>query len=652
MTDATKSTRRRWVVPIAALSVALALAVVFRVELTGWILGRSIERSTTLAVPLEDMTLRAGLHPDPPRQEDNRLVLFLEDANGTLVTDAEIGVRTFMPAMGAMPQMGSAATVERTLDGGYEASFDLAMGGSWTLIVTIDAGSGPTETRLGFTVGSKGLKLQSADGESAAEDDDAIAYYTCPMHTSVKADAPGQCPICSMDLTPVTHGELKSGILRVDFERLQRIGVRFTKVEREALTRTITTVGEVVLDENRLRDVTVRTAGWVDKLYVEETGELVQRGQALLELYSPEILTGAEELLAARRATSSAKDRLVSAAERKLSLLGMTRAQIAQLVRREQARDRITIAAPTGGYVIEKNVVEGNRVEADTAMFRIADLSEVWIDAQIYEADLPLVKTGQPAQVSLAFVPGRHFVGAIDYVHPRLDPRTRTVRARIVLPNPELVLRPGMFADVDIEVDLGERLVVPQEAVIYAGPRRLVFVDIGDGRLQPRPVSTGVQVPGLVEIVSGVALGERIVASGNFLIAAESRIRSATTIWASTDDDEAAGPTSDEPEASARASTTHESEATTGASTTDETEAPAPERSQRKPAAPAPTKSRPTPRSKPPDPPDEHAHAHDKPSKDAPTIYTCPMHPQVQETSPGQCPICHMDLVAKPRGEK
>jgi Cu(I)/Ag(I) efflux system membrane fusion protein len=582
MTTETPKKLRRLIVPAAVLIAALALAATFRAELVAWFGGEATTSDESAGVTgrLGVATVTVTLDPDPPRQSGNRLNLHLVDADAQPLSDAELEVAYFMPAMGAMPEMRGRADVAARGDGRYEARFDLPMSGTWELIVSADLGDGLAAAHFGLTVGSKGLTSKD-DATTGAGD--KIAHYTCSMHPSVKSDEPGKCPICSMDLTPVTKGEQASGVLRLDGERSQRVGVRYTSVARAKLSRSVVAVGEVNADENRLTDITLRTAGWIDRLHVEETGEYVERGQALLELYSPEVLTASEEVLAARRATGTARERLVAGADRKLLLLGVTPGQLRRLVARGKARDRISVSSPTSGYVVEKNVVEGDHVEQGMSLLRIADLSEVWVDAQVYESDLPLVKLGQSVTVTLPFVPGQRFEGKVEYIHPRLDPQTRTVRTRVVLDNPDLTLRPGMYADVRIDVDLGERLVIPQEAVIYSGTRRLVFVDLGEGRLQPKEVEVGVRAAGMIEVLDGLAEGERVVSSGNFLIAAESRIRSATTIWADTPADDTSG---------ARTEPTFD-------------------------------------------------HAHDG------ADYTCPMHPEVHEHEPGQCPICHMDLEAR-----
>lgn len=670
---------RRRLVPPLVLAAALGAAAAYRAELTAWFSGTPIASGNAhgTRTALGTATLTASLNPAAPRQQGNTLQLWLADEDERPISDANVAVSYFMPAMGAMPEMRGNADVTASGDGVSVASFDLPMSGTWELIVSTDLGDGPVETRFSITVGAKGLTAKT-EGVSGSGDDE-IAYHTCSMHPSVKSDEPGACPICSMDLTPVTKGEQRSGVLRLDGERTQQIGVRYAAARRKPLSRSVLAVGEVNADENKLTDVSLRTGGWIEKLRVEETGEYVKKGQSLLELYSPDILAASEEVLAARRATGPVRARLVAGADRKLLLLGVTPSQLRRLVSRGKARDRISVSSPTNGYVVEKNVVEGDHVEQGMSLLRIADLSKVWVDAQVYEADLPLVKLGQTVSVTLPFVPGQRFSGAVGYIHPRLDPQTRTVRVRIVLDNPELALRPGMYADVRIDVDLGERLVIPQESVVYSGTRRLVFVDLGEGRLQPKEIEVGVRASGMIEVRDGLAAGDRVVSSGNFLIAAESRIRSATTIWAQEPDDPQASAGGEAPPTSSHDHAgpsytcpmhpeVHEHEpgqcrichmdlevrdATAGEADPSTDDEPAGSKVKREPKAPrasprrrrdkhgpkapvAVTKPRPEPKVPAPAPrPESSAH------------YTCSMHPQVVKDAPGQCPICHMNLVEK-----
>lgn len=363
---------------------------------------------------------------------------------------------------------------------------------------------------------------------------DEISHYTCPMHPSVKQSEPGACPICGMDLQPVTKGEVETGILIIDEMRRQRIGVRTAPVQKREMALAIRAVGEVTYDERRLSDVSLRMSGWVQKLMVDETGQKVKKGQTLFTLYSPELYAAQLEYLATIKrgagASSTFAD-LARASKNRLRLLGMSDGQIAQLERRGSAQENVPIAAPASGYVIEKNVVEGAEIKAGTQVYRIADLDKIWIRAEVYEADLPHVELNQKVAVELPHVPGKDYAGTIDYIYPTLDEATRTGSIRVVLDNADLALKPDMYATVRIDVPLGERLAISESAVIYSGPRRIVFVDLGEGRLRPKDVTLGVYAGGYHEVVSGLDVGDTVVTSGNFLIASESRLRSATTFW-------------------------------------------------------------------------------------------------------------------------
>jgi Cu(I)/Ag(I) efflux system membrane fusion protein len=376
--------------------------------------------------------------------------------------------------------------------------------------------------------------------QAPAADNGEIAYYTCPMHPSVRQQTPGQCPICSMDLTPVTRTEVESGTILVDAERRQRIGVRTEVVKARELSTTVRTVGEVTYDESRLFDVNLRVSGWVQDLRVTNTGSPVKKGQRLFTLYSPELYASQREFLSvAGTSAPQSVGKLAEVSRTRLHLLGMTDAQIRELARRGTAQENVPILSPASGYVIEKNVVEGAQVEAGTQAYRIADLSKIWIDANVYESDLRHVKPKQAVSIELPFVPGRTYEGEVDYVYPKLEGATRTGQVRIVVKNPDLELKPNMYADVVFEVDLGERLAIPESAVIYTGPRRLVFVDLGEGRLRPQVVKLGIHADGWFEVVEGLNAGDTIVTSANFLIAAESRLRSAAQYWQGGANDDA-----------------------------------------------------------------------------------------------------------------
>jgi Cu(I)/Ag(I) efflux system membrane fusion protein len=379
--------------------------------------------------------------------------------------------------------------------------------------------------------------------EPAAEahvhgDPGAIAFYTCPMHPSVKQPVKGKCPICGMDLVAVTQEELKSGTVRVDAARRQLIGVKTALVEKRDVARKISTVGRITYDETRISEVTIKFKGYIGKLYANATGKKVRRGQTLFTVYSPEIYAAQQELLLALSTrggvdggTLGRPDTLVDAARLRLRLWDVPKATIDKLEKDGQPIKYVPIGSPASGFVVEKNVFEGSAVEPGMRLLRIANLDKVWIEAELYEAEIPLVPVGHAATVTLPYLPGRSFDGKVTFVYPYLDPKTRTGKVRVELANKDVELKPDMYANVDLTVSRGERLVVPDSAVIYAGPRRIVFVDVGKDRLKPRVIKVGLRSGDSYEVLEGLQAGERVVTSGNFLIAADSRLKSAAEMW-------------------------------------------------------------------------------------------------------------------------
>lgn len=374
-------------------------------------------------------------------------------------------------------------------------------------------------------------------GEGAEEG--GIAYYTCSMHPSVQQQGPGTCPICSMDLVPVTREEIETGTILVDAARRQAIGVTTAPAERRRLETTLRAVGSVVYDERRLAEVSVKYRGWIGDLHVDEPGQPVRRGQTLFTLYSPELYAAQQEYLAALESQRAARssgvperaDYLVEAARKRLRLWDLRGSQIDRVAETGEPVQYIPIVSPVSGHVVEKNVVAGSSVQPGATLYRIAGLDSVWVEAELYESELSRVEVGQTARVTLPYLPGRSFTGRVAFIYPYLDGARRTGRVRVELANPDLVLKPDMFAHVVLESDLGERLVVPEEAVLYAGERSFVFVDLGEGRLQPTAVETGVETADFVEVLSGLEAGDPVVTSGNFLIAAESRLKLAMEHW-------------------------------------------------------------------------------------------------------------------------
>jgi membrane fusion protein, copper/silver efflux system len=376
-------------------------------------------------------------------------------------------------------------------------------------------------------------------GGAGAGSGSSISYYTCSMHTTVHASGPGKCPICSMDLTPVTHDQEQAGIIHIEDSRRALLGIRTTKVTRAPIDLTITAKGRLTVDETRLHEVALKVGGYVSDLRVNATGQSVNRGDTLFTLYSPELYAAEQEYLIARQnqdamrgnGDASHSDRLVRAAETKLRLWGLADDQLAALARGGEPIERVAFRSPASGVVIEKNVVDGAAVAMGQRLFRIADLGDIWVEADVYEADLPRIARGMPATIALDYLPGRRFDGKVAFVYPYLDPASRTGRVRIALPNKGLELKPDMYATVTFQLPLGPRLVVPISAVVYTGPRRLVFVDLGHGALRPQEVTIGARNGDVVEITGGLTEGDTVVASGNFLVAAESRVRSAGSFW-------------------------------------------------------------------------------------------------------------------------
>jgi len=366
---------------------------------------------------------------------------------------------------------------------------------------------------------------------------ETVDHYTCSMHPSVQQPGPGKCPICGMDLTPVTKAQQAQGVVWIDEARRQLSGVRTANVTEAPLQRTLRAVGRVSYDESKLSDVTLKVPGWITQLVVNQTGQRVRAGETLFQLYSPELLGAQQDFLLAKRASAASSAAgassalLLAGARQRLRLLGLAEAEIEALARRGSPSETISFASPASGFVIEKDVVEGAAVQAGMKLFRIAALDPVWVEADVYEADLAQVQLNQSVRVTLDYLPGRAYEGKVSYLYPALDPVARTGRVRVPLANPQLELRPGMYASVELTTASVARLQVPVSAVVYTGPRRLVFVDEGEGRFRPQEIQIGAEANGNYEVLAGLQAGERVASSGVFLIAAEARISTAAKYW-------------------------------------------------------------------------------------------------------------------------
>jgi Cu(I)/Ag(I) efflux system membrane fusion protein len=393
--------------------------------------------------------------------------------------------------------------------------------------------------------------------------DPSVAYYTCTMHPSVKSQDPNaKCPICSMDLVPVmkkdaqvsphSHGTAhptastslpeagSTNEFTVPSERQQQIGVTYATVERRPLTYTIRSVGNIMPDKAREWAFVARVEGYVQKLLVTSPGEKVEKDQPLLMIYSPDLLTAQHEFInilqsrdrAPTAAARQSAEQSIPAARFRLEQWNVTAAQIAELEKSRTVSQVLTLNSPLTGVIEDVPAVLGQKFMSGDRLVEVADLSNVWVWAEFYENELPVLKKGLKATITTAAYQGKKFEGEIALVSPFLEPKKRTVKVRIDIPNPELELRPGMYADIELAINSGEGLTIPVSAVMPTGGRTLVFVDKGEGRLEPRFVDIGKKYGAFYLVNDGLRSGERVVASANFLIDAESKVQGAVNAFA------------------------------------------------------------------------------------------------------------------------
>jgi Cu(I)/Ag(I) efflux system membrane fusion protein len=380
--------------------------------------------------------------------------------------------------------------------------------------------------------------------------------YHCPMHPQIVQDHPGECPICNMTLvekpapgtTPASTraAGAPAGLapITIPHDRVQKIGIRTAQITRGPRSDDLRTVGTVAANERGLAQISPRFSGWIEELMVAETGQHVRRGQVLATIYSPDVLQAQQELLTAQGWTtgpsSSALPQpehapplqgLVADARRRLELLGVSPQEIDAISRRHEPVRAVPIRAPVDGHVITKRAVVGMNVMPGAPLFEIADLSSVWVLAEVYESDLQRVRVGQPARFESAAYPGEIFRGKVQFIYPTVDPGSRTLRLRLELPNRPgpagLKLRPGMYGDVSLDLPASTALMLPVEALVDTGQAQYVFVVRPDGVFEPRAVTLGARQGAQVEVRSGLAAGETVVTTANFLVDSESRLRAA-----------------------------------------------------------------------------------------------------------------------------
>jgi len=460
------------------------------------------------------------------------------------------------------------------------------------VIITVVVGLGLVGGSL-FFFGRKGADTTKGPTAKAA------ARYHCPMHPTYTSDKPGDCPICGMKLVPIedgaSHGAAPAGSERkvafyrspmdpkvhsdkpakdemgMDFvpvyddelhaptdgvagraavtisaERRQVLGVRSEPVKKVRLDHRIRTVGRVAVDERRLRHVHTKFDGYVEHLYVDYTGKFVRRGERLLSIYSPELVATQEEYLLAHRAQTDLAGSpvrsavqgtvdLLAAARRRLLLWDIRPADIERLEKSGQVTRTLDVHADIGGYVVQKMAFQGMRVTPADTLYDIADLSHLWVLADVYEYNLRSLALGAEGHINVASAGDKAWRGTVTYISPTVEEKTRTVKVRLEVENADGELKPDMYADVFLHVNVGDGLVVPDGAVINAGDRRLVFLDRGEGRFEPREVKLGVRASGgEVQVLSGLSEGDQVVTAANFLLDSESSLRAALSGMAPT----------------------------------------------------------------------------------------------------------------------
>ncbi len=404
------------------------------------------------------------------------------------------------------------------------------------------------------------------------------AGYHCPMHPNFRSDKPGVCGICGMNLVPdveetaakniqtgkilfyrdphdhnyksgrpglnpETGSELEAvyendpqsmppGVIQVSADKQQLIGVRWGTAELTVDGRQFRSAGKVTVDERRMVKIQPRIDGWIEKIFVDFVGRRVEKGEPLLTIYSPELLASQQEYLLALRSREllsrvSAGETLAAAARKRLELFDLSEEQIREIERTGQPINAITLYAPVGGHVMMRNAFPKQRVTPETELYVVADLSRVWVMAEVFESDARLIRAGMNATVSAAYAGGGVMRAKVDYIQPEIDPMTRTLKARLEVDNAGLKLKPEMYVNVDFAMGVASRLTVASEAVLNSGLRQTVFVDLGNGFIEPRAVKTGERLGQRIEIVSGLKAGERVAVSGNFLLDSESQLKAA-----------------------------------------------------------------------------------------------------------------------------
>ncbi|MEK7781038.1 MAG: efflux RND transporter periplasmic adaptor subunit [Verrucomicrobiota bacterium] len=394
------------------------------------------------------------------------------------------------------------------------------------------------------------IKGDKPSGKAAAPAEDEkiaqvkVGQFYCPMAAEHVQEEPGKCPLCGMKLVEKKLQATASAApvpglttVAITTETRQRMGLKLGTVEKRALTGAVRTSARIVANETRQHRVTTKIEGWVDKLFVATTGQAIKKGDPLLTVYSPDLfaaqaeyliaLAGVKTLGGSNAVVQQGSDSLLAASRRRFELWDISDEQIERLEKSGKAEKYLTLSAPASGWVTERMVLAGQKIMPGEPLMVISDLTEIWADADIYQSDLPHVKVGMPVQVTLPYWPGQVFTGQVSFITPTLNPMTRTLNARLEIHNPNLLLKPEMYATATLQLEHGEKLAVPTTAVLFTGTRNVAFRDVGDGHLAPAELKLGARSGDYYEVLEGLSEGDKVVVSANFLVDSESSMKAA-----------------------------------------------------------------------------------------------------------------------------
>ncbi|HEX9005481.1 MAG TPA: efflux RND transporter periplasmic adaptor subunit, partial [Blastocatellia bacterium] len=488
-----------------------------------------------------------------------------------------------------------------------------------------------------------------------------VLYWQDPMHPAYKSDKPGKAPDCGMDLVPIyetgveAKANLPEGAFQISPEKQQLIGVQYGEAAYRPVSKTVRAVGRLAYDETKIVRIHTRFEGWIEKVWVDFTGKLVEKGQPLISIYSPELLQTQQEFLLARRGREelaestfrgaiNASESLYQAARKRLELWDINEAQIAELEKSGKPTKTLTLYAPTDGFVLTRNAFPKQRVTPETELYAIADLSTIWVIADVYEYEAPEIKNGQTVNVTLSYYPGRTFRGKVSNILPQLDSATRTLKVRIELANPKFELKPDMYANAELKIDYGKRLVVPQEAVLDSGSEQTIFIAHEGGYFEPRKVQLGAKVDNTFIVLGGLKAGERVVTSANFLVDSESKLKSAAGGMGMPGMSHGGGAAGEKKAMPKEGQPTPQADHSQHQpSTTPVPQTKVEDHSQHQQKS-TPT---PTPKAQAPD----HSQHQAKPERKILYWYDS-MHPNYKSDKPGKAPDCGMDLTPKYADEK